>query len=461
MTDKIAALRAKAGVFPQGRCLAGFSGGADSLLMMFLLAAERDAGRSAPEAVHVNHGLRGEESDGDETFCRRICEELQIPLHVLRAELSGREDEDACRKARFRCFREEMEQTGIRQLVLAHNRDDLAETFLMRLMRGAGSEGLDCMSGHDRRDGYEIYRPLLTCTRAEIREALRENGTTWREDSLNGTDAYLRNRVRSKLIPLMEEMSPGAAGRIAKTVEILSGENRMMQAEAERFLHLHADGRQMDTDALLRTAKPMQARILRAWWKQNMPERREHTLDARQTAALTALAGKPRGKINLPGGWNAVKARHGMYLTGMKEEIPEEIPLDPESRETVRFGKTELRITESEGNPGNGQTEQEAPEEFFRGCVIRTRRSGDRIHPFGMNGTRKLQDYLTDRGVDEPLRDGIPLICRGSEVLFAAGVGAGAIPPWDGTKKNIRLKWTGCVSRGQSEKEATEDGSEF
>ena len=461
MTDGIGALRAKAGGFPQGKCLAGFSGGADSLLMMLLLAQERDAGRAEPEAVHVNHGLRGEESDGDEDFCRRICGELRIPFHAMQAELSGREDENACREARFRCFRDVMDKTGIRQLVLAHNRDDLAETFLMRLLRGAGTEGLDCMSGHDRRDGYEIYRPLLTCGREEIREALRENGTAWREDSLNGTDAYLRNRVRGKLIPLMEEMNPGAAGRIAKTAEILGGENRMMQAEAEEFLRLHSNGGKIDTDALLQKPAPMQARILRTWWKRNMPEREEHTLSARQTEALAGLAGMPRGKINLPGGWNAVKARHGMYLTGAEKVIPEAVPLDPESREPIRFGETVLRIAESEGNPGNGVTEQEAPEDFFRGCVIRTRLNGDRIRPFGMSGSRKLQDYLTDRGVDEPIRDAIPLICRGNEVLFAVGVGAGAVPPWDGTKKNIRLKWTGTAGREQSKKEESKDGSEF
>jgi tRNA(Ile)-lysidine synthase len=75
-----------------------------------------------------------------------------------------------------------------------------------------------------------------------------------------------------------------------------------------------------------------------------------------------------------------------------------------------------------------------------------------------MAGSRKLQDYLVDRGVDAPARDSVPLICRGQEVLFAAGVGAGAIPPWDGTKRNIRLKWTGGR---QAEEEETEDGSEF
>ena len=458
MTDAMGALRGRAGKFPGGRCLAGFSGGADSLALMRMLAAERDAGRAEPAAVHVNHGLRGAESDGDEAFCRQVCEELRIPLHTVRAELAGKADENACRKARFRCFQDVMERTGIRTLVLAHNRDDLAETFLMRLLRGAGTEGLDCMSGQDTRDGYDIYRPLLTLGRDEIREALRQDGTAWREDSLNGTDTYLRNRVRQRLIPLMEEMAPGVTGRIATTAEILRGENRMLQAEAESFLRKHSDGGTLDTEALAEMPEAMRTRILRTWWRNSAPEREEHSLNARQTGELTALAGAERGKVNLPGGLNAVKGRHGMYLTGMEEEIPEAIPLDPETRGKIPFGRGILEITDSGGNPGNGVTEQEAPAEILEGCALRTRQAGDRIRPFGMAGSRKLQDYLVDRGVDAPARDSVPLICRGQEVLFAAGVGAGAIPSWDGTKRNIRLKWTGGR---QAEEEETEDGSEF
>ena len=443
MTEAVGTLRAAAGPFPEGKCLAGFSGGADSLLLMLMLAEERDAGKTAPEAVHVNHGLRGEESDGDEAFCRRVCEELGIPLHVMRADLGGKEDENTCREARFCCFRQVSEETGIRCLVLAHNRDDLAETFLMRLLRGAGGEGLGCMSAVDAREGLTVYRPLLRIGRDEIREALKRDGIAWREDSSNGTDAYLRNRVRRKLIPLMEEMSPGAAERIARTAAILAGENRMAQAEAEAFLTRHSRGGRVDAEALRDLPEPMRVRILRAWWKRNAPELEEHTLSARQTDELAALVYAERGKANLPGGMYAVKAKHGIYLAGKAEKDTAEILFDPDSREALTLCGITLQVSMPEGNPGNGKTEQEAPAEFLRGCVVRTRRDGDRIRPFGMEGSRKLQDYLTDRGIDEPVRDLIPLLCRGNEVLLAAGVGAGAIPPWDGTKENIRLKWAG------------------
>ena len=238
------------GAMPEGRCLAGFSGGADSTALMYLLAEAMREGRTQPEAVHVNHGIRGAEADGDEAFCRRVCEELGIPFHGARAELHGRTDENACREARFRAFRETMEATGIRQLVLAHNRDDLAETFLMRLMRGAGTEGLACMSPKDARDGYTILRPMLENGRAEIREALKAAGIPWREDSTNANEGYLRNSVRGKLIPLMEQMSPGAAGRIAAAAGILTAENGELQRQADEFLARHSRGEWLDADAL-------------------------------------------------------------------------------------------------------------------------------------------------------------------------------------------------------------------
>ena len=90
MTNAMETLRERLCALPEGRCLAGFSGGADSTALMLMIAAERDDGRICPEAVHVNHGLRGTESDEDEAFCRRVCEELRIPLHTERAELEGK-----------------------------------------------------------------------------------------------------------------------------------------------------------------------------------------------------------------------------------------------------------------------------------------------------------------------------------------------------------------------------------
>lgn len=459
MTITMETLRSKTDEMSCGRCLAGISGGADSTAMLILLAEERKNKKVFPEAVHVNHGLRGDESDGDEAFCRKLCDELHVPLHVMRVELNGKNDENACREARFQCFREVMDRTGIRNLVLAHNRDDLAETFLMRLLRGAGTEGISCMSGKDERAEYTIYRPLLKAGRDEIRQALLQEGINWREDSLNSSDRYLRNKVRHQLIPLMEEMSSGAVGRIARTAEIITGENRVLQEYAQQFLNEYSSARRIDTRALKSLPESFRNRILRAWWKENTPEREEHTLNARQTDELSALVSASRGKVNLPGGLFAVKGHDSLYLTGFQKEIAEEVYLSQTIPGEIVFMEVRLLTVSSEGNPGNGTTEQEVPEDYFNGCVIRTRRKGDRIRPFGMTGSRKLQDYLTDKRIDEPLRDEIPLICRGNEVLWAAGIGTGAIPRWDSGKRNIRLKWMGDMPWVSAERKEMKDGA--
>ena len=176
------------------------------------------------------------------------------------------------------------------------------------------------------------------------------------------------------------------------------------------------------------------------WWKQNTPPLDEHELNAAQTGQLVSLTGMRRGKINMPGGLYAVRGKQAIHITGLPRENFPETAFDGKS---VCCGRIRLEVKAGEGSPGNGSTEQEIPSSFLDGCVIRTRRAGDWIAPFGMSGRKKLQDYFVDKGIDEPWRDEIPLICRGREVLFAAGVGAGNIPRWDNSCDNIRITWSG------------------
>ncbi len=451
MINAIDRLILEHGDMPEGRCLAGFSGGADSTALICLLAEAAKSGSVFPEAVHVNHGLRGTESDGDEDFCRNFCGELGIPFHCIHADLNGKTDENACRTARFGAFRTVLTKTGIGQLVLAHNSNDAAETFLMRLLRGAGTEGLACMSSRDRRDGFTILRPLLNTGREEIRSALQKAGIPWREDSLNSSSIYLRNRIRNRLIPMMEELSAGATARIANTAAILTRENDALQQQADGFLRIHSKNGWLDTESLKTIPESMHGRILRTWWRDNSPMPEEHALNAAQTAAMIRIASGKQGKVNLPGGLHAVKCRNGLYLTGPRTAgTGNEIPYKPEE---IRFGQAVLRTVPSQGNPGDGIFCQEAPADFFHGCVIRNRRPGDRIRPFGMNGSKKLQDYLTDRGIDEPWRDLIPLLCRGEEVVMAAGVGTGAVPRWQTDADNVRIVWSGEIPWAKKERE--------
>ena len=433
-------LRKRMEPVPPGRCLVGVSGGADSVALLKLLAGNGAGG--TVEAVHVNHGIRGTAADQDESFVRKLCKEMGIPLHVYHPDLDGRTDENAARKARFQCFRECIRKTGADWLVLAHHMDDLAETFLMRLLRGAGTEGLGCMSTRDSVFGIPVFRPMLRMRRSEIRLALTNEGISWREDDSNLDPAYLRNDVRMRLMPLMEEMSPGAAARIAAAARSIADDNETLRLETRQMLNRCAGKHWIDIRLVSPLTQGQRARLLRQWWRDNAPPLEEHELSSEQTERLVALSMRLNGKINLPGGLYAVQGKQALHLTGFQDENPEETSL---SGSMTAFGEFGLECAESEGTSGDGKTEQEVPVGFTDGCVIRTRKPGDRIVPFGMTGSRKLQDYLTDRGIDAPWRDRIPLLCRGHEVLLAAGVGAGNIPKWRKEDEHIRLRWHGSM----------------
>ena len=433
-------LKARMSPLPEGRLLIGLSGGADSVALLLTALLDPDRNGTNLCAVHVNHGLRGGESDADEAFVRTLCQEKGIPLEIRRPDLGGRRDENAAREARMACFRRIMADTGAGALLLAHNRDDRAETFLMRLLRGSGTEGLACMGETETRMGFRILRPMLSLGREEIRTALREDGIPWREDSSNEDERYLRNAVRKKLIPLMNSLAPGASARIAHTASLAQADQEVLQTLAERAL----DGREsrswMSADVLLEQPEAVRSRMLRSWWRAQGPALRERELNGETTGKLAALTERPDGTVNLPAGYRCVKNGGFLHLIPPERNVPE----PAEWREPVtEFGGLTLRQEPSAGNPGDGKTCQEVPAGFAEGCVLRTRRPGDRIRPFGCAGSRKLQDYLTDRKIGEPWRDQIPLLCRGTEVILAAGVGAGAIPEWNREGHNVRLLWQG------------------
>ena len=188
---------------PSGHLLVGLSGGADSVALLVLL---QESGARL-SAVHVNHGLRGGASDGDEAFVRQLCRERGVPLWVFRADPGDRSDENWARDARYGFFREAMALSGADALVLAHHREDQAETMLLHLLRGTGLQGLGAMAADTQRDGMRILRPLLGVSRAALREALTARGLAWREDATNADPRYLRNALRRDVMPLLEQLS--------------------------------------------------------------------------------------------------------------------------------------------------------------------------------------------------------------------------------------------------------------
>lgn len=440
MHEAIEKLRLKIPATEEGRYLIGLSGGADSVALLLMLLPAVKNHKITLEAVHINHGLRNHESDDDEQFCRELCKKEGIPLYSCRADLSGRTDEAAAREERYALFRKRYTEYEADALILAHHADDQAETFLMRLLRGAGPEGLSCMKADETVGGIRILRPLLSLHRGEIRDALLTDGISWREDSSNRDTAYLRNRIRLELIPAMARISSTAVDKICNAAKLTGEDNRLLCTQAKAIKDRISKDRMVDAETLSKEPAALRRRVLRLWWQEQAPVLKEHALSAVQTEALDRLLDIPGGKMNLPGDMHAVRAGKFLLLTSCGSGTPEPVPV---SGPETGFGSFRLSETKSEGNPGDGKRTQEVPPGFTEGCVIRTRIPGDRIRPFGSSGSKKLQDYLTDRRVPEPFRDQIPLLCRGSEVLLVCGVGAGSVPDWNPHSPSVRLTWHG------------------
>ena len=173
--------------------------------------------------MHVNHGLRGQAAKQDETFCKTLCKQLDIPLFIKQVDakkVAQKQDlspEHGARKARYKAYGQIAQKWGATKLALGHHADDQAETFLLNLLRGTKLQGLAGIPlRRPLRPGVEIVRPLLCITRADVETYLRQNGLTHVRDQTNFDDAYRRNWVRNTLLPLLETKQPQIREHLAK-----------------------------------------------------------------------------------------------------------------------------------------------------------------------------------------------------------------------------------------------------
>ena len=397
--------------------LVAVSGGADSVALLCLLAERRDALALTLTAAHVEHGIRGAESLADAEYCRALCRRLGVPLRIAHVDVpalareTGEGIETAARRARYEALRKIRREAGAEWIALAHHMDDQAETVLMHLLRGSGPDGA---GGMDERSG-DLYRPLLSTPRRALEQFLRERGVAWRTDRTNLSPDTPRNALRLHGLPALEESYPAAARALSRYAEAARCENRFMQRLTDAFLRDHLDegpyGRR------IRRPEEADEAILRRAIRAVCPQPLAHD----RLVELVALCAKARGRIALTGGAMAERTPRAIYFLPAGAGLPVPVPL-AEAGE-IRFGEIgTLHVRLCAAAPvRDAPFRQVLRRDALAGAVVRTRRDGDRIRPLG-TGDRLLSDVLTDRRVDRPLRDFVPLIAKGGRVLWAAGV---------------------------------------
>jgi tRNA(Ile)-lysidine synthase len=425
---------------PGDTLVVALSGGADSTLLLDLLT-RLPGYHLRLVAVHLNHCLRGAESDGDEEFCRGLAarhavqfESRRIDIRQMAADLRLNL-EDAGRRARIEFLDEIRSTYGAAAVLLAHHADDQAETVLMRLLRGSGMTGLSGMTYRNSR-GY--VRPLLDIARSEIERYLHHCGLEWREDASNSDTTYLRNRIRHELLPTLEEYNPAIRSTLAATASILSDDEALLE---EMTLQAFGEscgigeGRVTCNVGQLRAFNPaLRRRVLRQAFKQLAGTLVGVSL--RHIDAICDLtdSGRPNSRLALPQGVAAVREYERLVLMRTGEtvlrlrsaNVPdtgfELLITEPGCYQLPSGGSIAVEMAGGATIATDPGTACFDPVRTPFPWLVRTFRPGDRMTPFGMSGRKKVKDIFIDRKIPASERRRIPLLFCGDELIWIAGV---------------------------------------
>lgn len=460
---------------PGAVLLAAVSGGCDSMALLGGLSRLRAEAGFTLHALHVQHGLRGADSLADEQLVRDFCAQHAIPLTVHQADLGGDLHlpglETRARDCRLAFFAAEMQRLHGDALLLAHHQDDQTETVLMHLLRGAGSNGLAGMRTAGPFAGGLMLRPFLELPKEELRKALREWDVPFREDASNQEAVTLRNALRLQVLPLLEELSPGCGERIARTARLLRRDEETLSGLAIRQIRDHLllmDGlHAIELEPLRRMDGAVALRALRLWVREGLmrcgSEPEERWLSAQDSEQLLHFVCTEEGsdRLNLPRGLQAFRGSRWLHLIRQSgdplAEAPQQEPLPLLSLLYRGQNRTEHPQTASDiadtrirwqgvllmplallpdglhllsaslgvhtpAKPPESARTAFVPPDVAERCVFRHPLPGDTIHPLGAPGGKPLRRYLTDRQIDPPFRERLPVLAMGSEILWIPGL---------------------------------------
>ena len=421
--------------------LVAVSGGADSVALLCVLHELAPRLGISLVVAHINHCIRGKSSDADAGFARKLAARLDVPFVSKKVDVpelakrSGLSMEMAAREARYSFLVRTARKLKVDAIVTAHTANDQAETVLLKLARGAGMRGLAGIPREISHSGIRVVRPLLDVSRKEIEKFLRERKQPWCEDQTNRDSSYLRNRVRHEVLPFLErKLNPDIRQALIRTADILGKEDEWLdKLTGEIFKEcLLNPGKMLNIPSLLHQPVAARRRVLRHWLSMSgiEPELIDYDVVRRLEAMLEEKSGT--GAIEIAGE-RVVKKRYGR------------LTLDRKSRSTVKPFRCIVKvpgITQVDGGRLKvrtavvknlvrdklfcvGQVPARATVNFAtlgrRKLIVRSWQRGDRMSPFGMAGSKKLQDIFIDAKVPVEERSKIPVFECGGKIVWIPG----------------------------------------
>lgn len=439
---------------PHDRVVAGISGGADSLCLLFVLLEWAKKSPLSLAVVHVDHGIR-KEAGGDARYVEQLCRQFGIPFYLTREDVRERakrekcSEEEAGRNVRYEAFYRAAKEFYAQKIAVAHNSNDRSETMLFHLFRGSGLKGLcGILPVRD-----QIIRPVLCLERQEIEQYLRDKNVSWRRDSTNEEDGYTRNRIRHHILPYAEkEIAPGCVSHMAQTADMLceteeyleeqtkaavercvqeavSPEARIWEIQADSFQNEHAVIRKRMLFYLVKSLTPsgrdigyVHIQALSGLLSQEGNRRLDlpFGITARREYGKVFLQRKITGREN---------AGHTEENTGFSQAVIEKEQLlqAPVNISLGKEGEMEISVFFFENEkevPQSECTKWFDYDKIEKSLMVRTRQTGDYLSiADGKGGVihKSLKEYMITAKIPFPLRERIPVLAQEHHVLWLAG----------------------------------------
>lgn len=424
MYDKVRAFVEEHAMLQQSdRVIAGISGGADSVCLLCVLEKLQEIYGLALVAVHINHGLRGEEAAADEAYVKALCERKGIPLEIYHMDVDQLAAEkklsceEAGREARRQAFAEVMAKYGGTKIALAHHMNDNAETVLLNLSRGTGLQG---MAGI-RPVNASYIRPLLCVTREEIEAYLRGNAIAYCTDRTNLEDIYTRNRIRNHVLPYMEtqinEKVVEHIHRLSMQMDGLCGYMERQVEQAFARCVQKGQGCELEVAAFLKEDEALRPYLIKRLLCQAAG--REKDIEAVHVQAVMQLAGKQVGKrLMLPYQLVAVRGYDTITIGSARQT-------DPAQKQDFSMPQIQMRVFPCEkmpeAFPQMPYTKWFDYDIIKNDVIIRSRCAGDYITIDDKGNTQTIKKYFVNAKIPKSQREQVLLAADGDHIMWIIG----------------------------------------
>jgi len=429
-------------LFPGEKVVVAVSGGADSVCLFHTLWQLREELGIELLIAHLNHMLRGAESDSDAAYVAELARKFSVPAVIETEDVAAYHKkkrgslEDAARELRYAFLARVAERTSASKVAVGHTRDDNIETILLHLLRGTGMAGLRGLLASSelvctgQKVPVRIVRPLLEISREETLAYCDMYALQPRADSSNTSPQFLRNRIRMELLPLLRSYNPNIDHALLRLGAIAKDDIAFLEQKAaelwdelalEEETTIYLDSRRL---SMLPTS--LQRQILRKAVEKLQGNLRD--IEANHIEAMLSCLTKPAGKkLSLPHGLHLFTGYRWIILSSRSSPPCPFPPLHGTFQlsvpgETIIPGwKIIAAIADSPQSEQDGFAANLDLERCGTELIVRTRQPGDRFQPLGMTQPKKLQDFMVDCKIPRAWRDRVPLVCSPAEILWVVG----------------------------------------